>query len=49
MGGGVLTDLERSEGTVGVVGTGGSFGAYRFEMLIFYPSGEAGLQLNTQV
>ena len=49
MGGGVLTDLERSEGSGGVVGTGGSFGAYRFEMLIFYPSGKAGPQLNTQV
>ena len=49
MGGGVLTDLERSEGTGGVMGTRGSFGAYRFEMLIFYPSGEAGPQLNIRV
>lgn len=49
VGGGVLTDLERSEGAGGVVGAAGSFGAYRFEMLILYPSEEAGPQLNTRV
>lgn len=49
MGGGVLTDLERSEGAGGVVGAAGSFGAYRFEMLILYPRGEACPQLNTRV